>query len=760
MERFFHNNTVTPEIRTRGRAHRSGKITIITIFALLGLIVMAGFIGNVGHVTTNKIATQNAADSIAFSSAQWMARGMNAATATNHMLGEVTGLIVVIEGVAGPETYTKKDPMKFYTPQNRTLDQVIRVLKDLAPAGNDTPGIYGEKALGGVEKPVINKLVDNTSPEDEDKAKSKAWASIYDSKIQLKMDLSKFLLAKTIANLGFFVPPPWGYISAAIAYAAHIYSDVQIAEIGKEWFIIEGIEIVVANNLVSQLKDKLETLVVPVLAGHGDFIAGRVPTKDFAKPQSKPGIVNAAVSNAQDTLGKVYDIKAISYPLPNSLLMPIEAEPAPSMKGTPIGKEEKEWGKDEVVTLPDADDTLKKIQDNIDDSKEKIEERMNHLKERIALMNKLEADVDKLSKEEDVQPDEKKGFDDEKKAIADARTQMQKRLKDLEEQMAKLNKKQAQLQQTLKQLKDIGNSSGNLSAKRKHLALENLPNEPQMNQAEERYTQWVRATFPYVDTFRAPAIKKFSESGLFSMGLTRSGFSKHFEKWTNRYTLTKAWQFRSGARFTKTGDTDAVWKKEKDVKPLEMYVMKGSLDRKAPVGQRRDLKGFESWTLTTPKAKNEAEEMFTVVSFTHRKIEPLFSPVIYPNGSKRGTTTFAQAVFYNANEQKPGTTRQPVLPTQLKIGWDTLNWDSSSNTPEWGNKLAIADPKWPWEIFTPNDNPLSSAKVKLNWQAKLMPVTKTRLAGFLKFPPTSSELKDMYENVAGAYALFDPMVTH
>ena len=131
--------------RVPSRSRRYGKITIITIFALLGLLVMAGFIGNVGHITTNKIATQNAADSIAFSSAQWMARGMNAATATNHMLGEVTGLVVVIEGVAGPETYTSP-PMEFYTTQNRTLDQVIRVLKDLAPAGNDTPGIYGEKA--------------------------------------------------------------------------------------------------------------------------------------------------------------------------------------------------------------------------------------------------------------------------------------------------------------------------------------------------------------------------------------------------------------------------------------------------------------------------------------------------------------------------------------------------------------------------------------------------------------------------------------
>lgn len=55
--------------RVPSRATRSGKITIVTIFALLGLIVMAGYVGNVGHVVTTKIYTQNAADAIAFSSA-------------------------------------------------------------------------------------------------------------------------------------------------------------------------------------------------------------------------------------------------------------------------------------------------------------------------------------------------------------------------------------------------------------------------------------------------------------------------------------------------------------------------------------------------------------------------------------------------------------------------------------------------------------------------------------------------------------------
>src|SRR6478752_2228113 len=117
----------------RGRLHcptaRSGKITIVTIFAILGLIVMAGFVGNAGHVVTTKIYTQNAADAVAFSSAQWMARGMNAATATNHLLGEVTALTVVIEGLGGPEADAG---LEAYPPQSRITDSINQNFVNLA----------------------------------------------------------------------------------------------------------------------------------------------------------------------------------------------------------------------------------------------------------------------------------------------------------------------------------------------------------------------------------------------------------------------------------------------------------------------------------------------------------------------------------------------------------------------------------------------------------------------------------------------------
>ena len=710
----------------------------MTIFAILGLIVMAGFVGNAGHVVTAKVTSQNASDAVAFSSAQWMARGMNAITATNHLLGEVTGLVVVIEGLGGPEMDAG---MKYYSPQNQTLDKINDQLKQYGPAPAATP--YATAILNSVEDPLIKFLAGQMAPDSDEAKKSKVFATIYDSKLELKMDFSKWLLVDTVSNLGFFVPPPWGYISAAIAYAAHIAADIQIVEIGKEWFILHGIELAIDNPLVKQFKGKLETLLIPALAAHGDFIAGRLGKKSSDKPQANSGIVNVGVGDALLHLGETYNVKAFIYPAATTFRMPIEAEPRPSLnQGTPAGKEEPEWGKDEVITLGDSGNTLSKIQDNIKDSKSKIEDRIRHLREGLQLLDRLEADINKLAAADGVTPEERKKFDDEKREIARARNDKQTRLAKLEKELQELKNKESQTKQLLAAMDKMPPGTGNLRRKAQHLALVN----GQMKQSEERYTQWVRATYPYVDSFRAPILAQFHK------WLGRSEAEKHFEKWTNRYTLTKAWQFRSGYRFKALNDTDGQWQKVNGVEPLEMYVMQGAF---AKMGARRDQKGHETWTLATDAGKQQAEQLFTVIGLSHRDLKPLFSPSLYPTATKHGITTFAQAIFYNGNEQQPAPIGAKSS-TQAKLGWDTLNWDPASNVPEWGKRLANSNAKWPWDIFKSDPAMSSSAKVRLNWQAKLMPVTKTRLQARVTMPMSV----DMNANVAAAYQQFDNMVTH
>ena len=117
--------------------------------------------------------------------------------------------------------------------------------------------------------------------------------------------------------------------------------------------------------------------------------------------------------------------------------------------------------------------------------------------------------------------------------------------------------------------------------------------------------------------------------------------------------------------------------------------------------------------------------MFTVIGLGHREFQPLFSPRIYATPHARGITTYAQAIFYNANRQQRSRPA-PSNYTQPTIGWDTLNWDPDFVTPEWGSEAdTSAESKWPWEVFS-QANELDSVKVRLNWQAKLIPVTRSR----------------------------------
>src|SRR4029079_19460066 len=219
------------------------------------------------------------------------------------------------------------------------------------------------------------------------------------------------------------------------------------------------------------------------------------------------------------------------------------AEPGPSLQeGTPAGRDEPEWGKDDsVLTQPDVGNSLSDIKEKVFEGQRKLIKQIGNLQDSIDKFNRLETDIDNLAKADGVTPAEKKAFDDEKTAIGQARAADQQEQARLKQKLKELGEQQAKANKAMGALDNMPPGTGNLSAKRPHMAL----SSGQMKESEERYTQWVRASFPYVDTFRAPII------AIFDKWLDRSGAAGHYEKWTNRYTLTKTWQFRSGFRFTK-----------------------------------------------------------------------------------------------------------------------------------------------------------------------------------------------------------------
>jgi hypothetical protein len=641
---------------------------------------------------------------------------------------------------------------------------------------------YGAKAAGNVDGRFLKAIITNLISK-QDK-KHKAFATIYDSKLVLKKKVTPRLIAKSIANAGLWVPPWWGWLTAIPAYAVHIGCNLELAEFALEYAILEGLEKLVTNDLVREVKVTIfENKLIPAIAAHGDYLAGRPSLIKNKRPTADTSIVNYAIGQSLDHLENTYNVKAAIYPIATTfppgiehLRLPIAPEAPPSMSGTKANQYEREWDNDDLK-FDDPKDPTAEIKRKMAENKAKLERRIKELEKGIADLTKLLNDVKDLKERTGVNDDERQAFQKEQDEIEEdikaKKTELAERKKDLET----LKAKEKEIDAALSQLKKAPGGSGNISAKPEHLALEKIrPSRPAggatgtnpqplrqigMSQAEERQTQWVRATYPYVDAFRAPILTMFREN------LDECEAAKHYKKWTDRYTLTKAWQFRSGYRFRKAGKdregNDAgEWFRDTKYAPLTAYVMVERFEpNKKPTplqpGARRIQKGYEEWTKDTKAGKEMAEDMLTVVAMTHRELKPLFSPVIYPVASKNGITTFAQAIFYNSNEQTPNA-QTGKSTTQAKVGWDTLNWEHKMPVPEWGTELTRSKAKYPWQLFGSSADWKGNAGVKLNWQAKLMPVTRRRLMPAALAAGKKSV--DMGKNVALALPWFDPLVTH
>ena len=90
------------DFETAGRCpSRRGTITTAIVIALVFFFVLFLLLMDLYRVISEKSEEQNAADANAFSPAEWLARGLNALTGTNHLMGEMMSLVVIHEAIAG-----------------------------------------------------------------------------------------------------------------------------------------------------------------------------------------------------------------------------------------------------------------------------------------------------------------------------------------------------------------------------------------------------------------------------------------------------------------------------------------------------------------------------------------------------------------------------------------------------------------------------------------------------------------------------------
>ncbi len=583
----------------------------VTVIAVMGFTILVGMVGNVGRIVQKKVAVQNAADSIAYSTALWQARSMNAVTAVNHMLGEVTAICVLHEALGGPEL---DDGISKDSDEFKDLNDKIKTYRPIAMVAIHMPGLYNvdERMIDFVRRAVTFREGDNGS--------TTAGAMLYDSRITLKQLVAFFQDVKVAGNvlidlgkvpiLAFLIP---------IGVTMHAISTPILMKCGIEAGMLLVVE--AGAKLFSFPKRT-------VIEGNFGLLSTLAKySEDLARPGSiASGPLATSIDKTVRELESRHSVQANVYPPPKQITLPLveEAGPKTGFGGLPRSQSVSSgWP-------GDIDRVLSVIRTATD-----IIDYFNSVVKWIPGAKKIT------------------GF--------------------FEPNFPPTANDGAPKNFTRDTLKNLNADWNN-----------------------EESTQWVRATYPWVDSLRAPLIRGMKNPAV--LQLSKAGV--WYGHWTNRLTLAKSFSYRSGRSLSKTGS----------MPKLKMYVMKE---------MQPTRKGRESWTTDS----DAAERLFTNLGFATHRVEALFSPVVF-GGASHEQVVYAQAMYYNANPQEPGN-RGSIQPN---VGWDTLNWTPPVNVPEYGTVPTERGSMWPpWAMFqrTTHSN---TPGIKLNWQAKLVPVTRRRLA--------------------------------
>lgn len=699
---------------------RKGKISLLLLVLVLLAAVLAGLLGNAGYTTQEKLQVRHASDAVAFSSALWMARGMNGVTACNHIIGEATAMLVLHDALGGAEL---RLGLQINPAENRQVDRAIQALARIAPIGQ-IPNKYIPVVLTNVDRRIIEAVTRRAAPTPTQDLE--AFGMLYDARLTLKRRLVGCLAAKSLANLSAFAfPPPLDIIATAAAYVVHIGATAQIVEIGKEWWLLEVVELY-ASNAVKLQHLVFEQQLIPSLHEFANEVAGYESPSDSAADgtaDQTPGLVGNAIDRMLPEWSTEHRALSAIVPSTEELRLPVVPESKPPTENFSSSFPEP-WGTDSTVPPPniesplgDATRQLKETLRRMNGSRDALVESQQRVGELIEEIEQQIADGELPS---------------EVHTEAEAElARLEQLSNELTEQIVSLDQAQGAISEQVDAIEQASMLVGPGTSQ--NPSLEHIPRT--LNPDRERYSQWVRATAPAVDALRAPVL------GIMESQLKLSRASEHYIKWTNRYNLIRSWQFRSGERLERVSASQAEWRPSET--PMAMLVMKGANQE----GSRR--KGYEAWTLSSEAARVEVEELFSVLGLAHREFTPLMSPQVFRAGHAHGTTTFSHAIFYNGNQQAPDS---GGADEQSPIGWDTLNWDTEQRLmPEWGSPASTADARWPWELF---DSPDDEGQVKLNWQAKLIPTTENKLhsASTTELP---AEFKRVVELAVGYSSLID-----
>jgi hypothetical protein len=579
-----------------------GFLSFVTCVAVLFFTLLVTMVFNVGAAVRQKVDVQNAADAAILTSTSMTARGLNAVTLTNHMLGELSAILVIHEALGGTE-------LDDLAPKNeRKQSNISNVLNKSLTALLPLSSSY---ELHSLDEQAVKQMKKDGGSDDDSQGKHQAFATIFDARCTMKFYMTEVLIGRLVAIAVRFIP--FG-IGEAIYWGINIPLTVLVGKMLQEVIILDGVEQIAKVFSTVAKRNIVESQMLPFLENYGE-----VCFKQF--PVIGERVAQEAAKKNNVTL----------HLFPARLPLPIEREPAPPAESQSVlfGREPRGGN--------------------------------------------ASSDADFLSKALDL-------LGSATSILGDAN--------DVLGTNGGVQNPGVSLRP------NPGNDGYGRGA---NWSRDSLPRLSRDDWKKVEQSQWTRATYPYVQGWRKPIREWFA--GV--LMVSRAG--TWYSRWTNRYTAAKTYQFRSGQ-----------YGGQKNQRKLAMYVMK-----EAPTAG----KGREGWTTDG----DEAEPLFTQMAFVHRDARQPIATAIFGTAPTDGIVCYSQAIVYNGNKQnidswRDGGTYQPEL------GWDTLNWQAPVNSARAfeflkGDEagMRIMPPSVPFLFFNKADE---HPNVKLNWQAKLTPVTR------------------------------------
>ncbi len=222
------------------RSEEGGAMFSFSV-ATLGLVVAVGFTMNIASEAIERERMQHAADALAYSSATWCARGMNATAALNHAIAEKIAVSALIEATVGSET--EFDACR----EDREMTQRLEYLLEIA------------NYLGCSEdRDDIERILKNDSR--YGKNRRRLGGAFYDAQLTLKYNAVACLTDKCVGQILINLSKlPYLQLLYVPGEGIRIATDVPFKGGSEFEEILESINRITAQ--IQSAREKVEALI-------------------------------------------------------------------------------------------------------------------------------------------------------------------------------------------------------------------------------------------------------------------------------------------------------------------------------------------------------------------------------------------------------------------------------------------------------------------------------------------------------------------